>query len=266
MYKQKLTLDPKLAEICEATLTVCDAEPLQQETLEKAANFKVLGCSKLSEQEMNAHKLMRVAAPLATGQKDVAVTELKCVSVEGNVLPAEFQMHYVFHVANYSNEAIASVPVTIYFNTPDHALVEQGTTTVKNIPAGHYQALEFTFPGVVAGQWKMSMEANKPRAFEESNYANNLLSRTFTYVNKAELIAESVSAVDDDPKFDADGHQILYYDVPTALEFVLSNVSAIDAKNVLVQVPAAFEDMTGAHPAKLAETRMDVPGHIQEEH
>ncbi len=263
MYKQKLTLDPKLAEICEATLTVCDAEPLQQETLEKAANFKVLGCSKLSEQEMNAHKLMRVAAPLATGQKDVAVTELKCVSVEGNVLPAEFQMHYVFHVANYSNEAIASVPVTIYFNTPDHALVEQGTTTVKNIPAGHYQALEFTFPGVVAGQWKMSMEANKPRAFEESNYANNLLSRTFTYVNKAELIAESVSAVDDDPKFDADGHQILYYDVPTALEFVLSNVSAIDAKNVLVQVPAAFEDMTGAHPAKLAETRMDVPAHTR---
>lgn len=49
MYKQKLTLDPKLAEICEATLTVCDAEPLQQETLEKAANFKVLGCAKLPE-------------------------------------------------------------------------------------------------------------------------------------------------------------------------------------------------------------------------
>ena len=82
-------------------------------------------------------------------------------------------------------------------------------------------------------------------------------------MNKAELIAESVSAVDDDPKLDADGHQILYYDVPTALEFVLSNVSAIDAKNVLVQVPAAFEDMTGAHPAKLAETRMDVPAHTR---
>ena len=263
MYKQKLTLDPKLAEICEATLTVCDAEPLQQETLEKAANFKVLGCSKLSEQEMNTHKLMRAATPLATGQKDVAVTELKCISVEGTVLPAEFQMHYVFHVANYSNEAIASVPVTIYFNTPDHALVEQGTTTVKNIPAGHYQALEFTFPGVVAGQWKMSMEANKPRAFEESNYANNLLSRTFTYVNKAELMAESVSALDSEPKYDSEGHQILYYDVPTTLEFVLSNVSAIDAKNVLVQVPAAFEDATGAHPAKLAETRMDVPAHTR---
>lgn len=263
MYKQKLTLDPKLAEICEATITVCDVEPLQQETLEKAANFKVLGCSKLSEQEMNTHKLMRAAAPLATGQKDVAVTELKCISVEGNVLPAEFQMHYVFHVANYSNEEIASVPVTIYFNTPDHALVEQGTTTVTNIPAGHYQALEFTFPGVVAGQWKMSMEANKPRAFEESNYENNLLSRIFTYVNKTELIAESVSAVDDDPKFDADGHQMLYYDIPTTLEFVLSNVSAIDASNVLVQVPAAFEDATGAYPAKLAETRMDVPAHTR---
>ena len=66
MYKQKLTLDPKLAGICEATLTVCDAEPLQQETLEKAANFKVLGCSKLSDQKMKAHKLMRAAAPLAT--------------------------------------------------------------------------------------------------------------------------------------------------------------------------------------------------------
>lgn len=172
-------------------------------------------------------------------------------------------MHYEFHVANYSDEAIASVPVSIYFNTPDHALVEQGTTTVTNIPAGHYQALEFTFPGVVAGQWKMSMEANKPRAFEESNYENNLLSRIFTYVDKTELIAESVSAVDDDPKFDADGYQMLYYDIPTTLEFVLSNVSAIDASNVLVQVPAAFEDETGAYPAKLAETRMDVPAHTR---
>lgn len=263
MYKQKLTLDPKLAEICEASLMIYGEEPLQEATADKAANFKVLGCSKLSEQQMSAHKLVRAAASLAAGQKDVAVTELKCVSVEGNVLPAEFQMHYVFHVANYSNEAIASVPVTIYFNTPDHALVEQGTTTVKNIPAGHYQALEFTFPGVVAGQWKMSLEANKPRAFEESNYANNLLSRTFTYVNKAELIAESVSVVDDSPKFDAEGHQILYYDVPTTLEFVLSNVSAIDAQNVLVQVPAVFQDATGTYAAKLAETRMDVPAHTR---
>ena len=66
MYKQKLTLNPKLAGICEATLTIYDLEPLQQETSEKAGNLKVLGCSKLSDQEMKAHKLMRAAAPLAT--------------------------------------------------------------------------------------------------------------------------------------------------------------------------------------------------------
>ena len=263
MYKQKLTLNPKLAEICEATLTTYDAEPLQTVTTKKSSNFKVLDSAKLSEEELNAHNLMRAAAPLPAGQKDVAVTELKCISVKGTVLPAEFQMHYVFHVANYSDETIASVPVTIYFNTPDHSLVEQGTTTVTNIPARHYQALEFTFPGVAAGHWMMSMEANNPRAFEEINYNNNLLSKTFTYVNKAELIAESVSAVADNPKFDADGHQILYYDVPTTLEFMLSNVGATNANNVLVQVPAAFEDATGAHSAKLAETRMDIPAHTR---
>ena len=66
MYPQKLTLDPKLAGICEATLTTYDPEPLQQETSEKAGNFKVLGCSKLSDQEMKAHKLMRAAVPMAT--------------------------------------------------------------------------------------------------------------------------------------------------------------------------------------------------------
>ena len=66
MYKQKLTLDPKLAGICEASLTIYDPEPLQQETSEKAGNLKVLGCSKLSDQEMKAHKLMCAAAPLAS--------------------------------------------------------------------------------------------------------------------------------------------------------------------------------------------------------
>ena len=259
MYKQKLTLDPKLAEICEATLTVCDAEALQQETLEKAANFEVLGCSKLSEQEMSAHKLMRVAVPLATGERDVAITEIKCISIDGDTLPAEFQLNYEFHVANYSDEAIASVPVTIYFNTPDHALVEQGTTTITNIPAGHYQALEFTFPPVQAGNWVMSLEANKPRAFVESDYNNNLLSKTFTYVNQAELEAVSVSC--DDAIDGSDGEKYLIPDEEVSLMFQMNNIGSATASNVLVQIPAAFQDDTGAYGTILAESRMDIPAH-----
>ena len=259
MYKQKLTLDPKLAEICGATLTVRDAEALQQETLEKAANFKVLGCSKLSEQEMSAHKLMRVAVPLATGERDVAITEIKCISIDGDTLPAEFQLNYEFHVANYSDEAIASVPVTIYFNTPDHALVEQGTTTITNIPAGHYQALEFTFPPVQAGNWVMSLEANKPRAFVESNYNYNLLSKTFTYVNQAELEAVSVSC--DDAIDGSDGEKYLIPDEEVSLMFQMNNIGSATASNVLVQIPAAFQDDTGAYGTILAESRMDIPAH-----
>ena len=102
-------------------------------------------------------------------------------------------MHYEFHVANYSDEAIDYLPITIYFNTPDHALVEQDTTTITGIPAGWYQALEFTFPGVVAGQWMMTLEANKSREIVESNYENNKLSKIFTYINQPELVAESIA-------------------------------------------------------------------------
>ena len=239
MYKQKLTLDPKLAGICEATLTIYDPEPLQQETSEKAGNFKVLGCSKLSDQEMKAHKLMRAAAPLAAGQKDVAVTELKCISVEGDVLPAEFQMHYEFHVANYSDEAITSVPVTIYFNTPDHTLVEQGTTTITGIPAGWYQALEFTFPGVVAGQWMMTLEANKSREIVESNYENNKLSKIFTYINQPELVAESIAEVN--------GRTDFPLNESTEFEFVLSNLGPVDAEHVPIDFPVTFIDNSGRY-------------------
>lgn len=239
MYKQKLTLDPKLAGICEATLTIYDPEPLQQETSEKAGNFKVLGCSKLSDQEMKAHKLMRAAAPLAAGQKDVAVTELKCISVEGDVLPAEFQMHYEFHVANYSDEAIDYLPITIYFNTPDHALVEQDTTTITGIPAGWYQALEFTFPGVVAGQWMMTLEANKSREIVESNYENNKLSKIFTYINQPELVAESIAEVN--------GRTDFPLNESTEFEFVLSNLGPVDAEHVPIDFPVTFIDNSGRY-------------------
>ena len=239
MYKQKLTLDPKLAGICEATLTIYDPEPLQQETSEKAGNFKVLGCSKLSDQEMKAHKLMRAAAPLAAGQKDVAVTELKCISVEGDVLPAEFQMHYEFHVANYSDEAIDYLPITIYFNTPDHALVEQDTTTITGIPAGWYQALEFTFPGVVAGQWMMTLEANKSREIVERNYENNKFSKIFTYINQPELVAESISEVN--------GRTDFPLNESTEFEFVLSNLGPVDAEHVPIDFPVTFIDNSGRY-------------------
>lgn len=239
MYKQKLTLDPKLAGICEATLTIYDPELLQQETSEKAGNFKVLGCSKLSDQEMKAHKLMRAAAPLAAGQKDVAVTELKCISVEGDVLPAEFQMHYEFHVANYSDEAIDYLPITIYFNTPDHALVEQDTTTITGIPAGWYQALEFTFPGVVAGQWMMTLEANKSREIVESNYENNKLSKIFTYINQPELVAESIAEVN--------GRTDFPLNESTEFEFVLSNLGPVDAEHVPIDFPVTFIDNSGRY-------------------
>lgn len=239
MYKQKLTLDPKLAGICEATLTIYDPEPLQQETSEKAGNFKVLGCSKISDQEMKAHKLMRAAAPLAAGQKDVAVTELKCISVEGDVLPAEFQMHYEFHVANYSDEAIDYLPITIYFNTPDHALVEQDTTTITGIPAGWYQALEFTFPGVVAGQWMMTLEANKSREIVERNYENNKFSKIFTYINQPELVAESISEVN--------GRTDFPLNESTEFEFVLSNLGPVDAEHVPIDFPVTFIDNSGRY-------------------
>ena len=173
------------------------------------------------------------------GQKDVAVTELKCISVEGDVLPAEFQMHYEFHVANYSDEAIDYLPITIYFNTPDHALVEQDTTTVTGIPAGWYQALEFTFPGVVAGQWMMTLEANKSREIVESNYENNKLSKIFTYINQPELVAESIAEVN--------GRTDFPLNESTEFEFVLSNLGPVDAEHVPIDFPVTFIDNSGRY-------------------
>ena len=263
MYKQKLTLDPKLSEVCEATLTVYDPEPLNEEAATEAVNFTVVGSGVISAEEKAAHQKMRAVAPLAAGEKDVAITSLECVSIDGDVLPAEFQMTYEFHIANFSDEAIASVPVTIYFNTPNSDLVAQGTTTVSNIPAGHYQALQFAFPGVVAGAWMMSLEANQPRAFEESNYSNNLLSKTFTYVNRTELVAEEVSVVTDDPVYDSSGRPIIFYDTPTTLDFCVSNISPISVNSVLLQVPAAFQDSTGAYSTMLTEGKIDMPANTR---
>lgn len=56
MYKQKLTLDPKLSEVCEATLTVYDPEPLNEEAATEAVNFTVVGSGVISTEEKQRTK------------------------------------------------------------------------------------------------------------------------------------------------------------------------------------------------------------------
>lgn len=52
----------------------------------------------------------------ATDKTDAGIIDIECVSVKGNILPAEFGIVYSFQVANFSDTDIAQVPVTIYFN------------------------------------------------------------------------------------------------------------------------------------------------------
>lgn len=263
MYTQELTLNSKLAEICKGTLTVFDSEPIPEVRVGEAKSFKMVGEEKLSEQEMVTHKKMRTVASVAANSLDVGITKIECVSVKGDILPAEFVLTYRFHLANFSDVDVAQVPVTIYFNLKGNSLVKQGSTTVSNIKAGHYQLVEFKFPAVEAGSWVMTLEANQPRAFAETNYKNNALSKNFVYTNQAELVAESISVVDANPKFDADGHQILFYDMKTTFEFTVSNIGSSPANGVLLQVPAAFQDATGAYPAMLSQGKMDLPAHTR---
>ena len=82
-------------------------------------------------------------------------------------------------------------------------------------------------------------------------------------MNKAELVAEEVSAITDDPAYDSSGRPIIYYDVPTTLDFCVSNISAISASNVLLQVPAAFQDSTGAYSTMLTEGKIDMPANTR---
>ena len=43
-----------------------------------------------------------MAAFSATDETDVGIIDIECVSVKGNILPAEFGMVYSFQVANFS--------------------------------------------------------------------------------------------------------------------------------------------------------------------
>ncbi len=242
--------------ICKAEWTVLDAQPIPNgREIQKAGQFKTVGSGVISEEEKRERR--------AAGALDVGVTKVECVSVSGDTLPAEFALTYRFHLANFSETDLDKVPVTIYFNTPDHAPVEQGRTTVTGIKAGHYQLVQFTFPPVKAGKWTMTLEANQPRAFEESNYANNACAKTFSYVNRAELVADKVKALADNPQYDSDGNQILFYDMETVLEFTMSNIGSQAANGVLLQVPAAFQDAIGSYSSMLTEGKMDLPAHTQ---
>ena len=214
-------------------------------------------CGKISEEQTKEHRAMVAFA--ATDKTDVGIIDIECVSVKGNILPAEFGMVYSFQVANFSDTDIAQVPVTIYFNPQGSSLVEQGTTTITDIPAGHYQLLQFSFPPVEAGNWVMTLEANKSRIFEETTYDNNVLSRSFVYTDQAELVAVSVE--DTQPMVNDDGDKYFPLDVERTLEFTINNIGSADANSLLVQVPASFEEDTGAYGTTLAETRMNLPAH-----
>lgn len=134
MYKQKLTLDPKCTAVREAVLTVFDEKPLGSD-IRQPEGFEVVECGKISEEQVKERRAM--AAFSATDKIDVGIIDIECVSVKGNILPAEFGIVYSFQVANFSDTDIAQVPVTIYFNPQGSPLVEQGSTTITDIPAGH---------------------------------------------------------------------------------------------------------------------------------
>lgn len=92
-------------------------------------------CGKISEEQTKERRAM--VAFSATDKTDAGIIDIECVSVKGNILPAEFGIVYSFQVANFSDTDIAQVPVTIYFNPQGSPLVEQGSTTITDIPAGH---------------------------------------------------------------------------------------------------------------------------------
>ena len=134
MQKQKLTLDPKCTAVREAVLTVFDEKPLGGD-IRQSEGFEVVECGKISEEQVKERRAM--VAFSATDKTDAGIIDIECVSVKGNILPAEFGIVYSFQVANFSDTDIAQVPVTIYFNPQGSPLVEQGSTTITDIPAGH---------------------------------------------------------------------------------------------------------------------------------
>ena len=102
MYKQKLTLDPKCTAVREAVLTVFDEKPLGGD-IRQSEGFEVVECGKISEEQTKEHRAMVAFA--ATDKTDVGIIDIECVSVKGNILPAEFGMVYSFQVANFSGHS-----------------------------------------------------------------------------------------------------------------------------------------------------------------
>ena len=90
----------------------------------------------------------------------------------------------------------------------------------------------------------MSMEANQPREFEESDYTNNLLSKTFTYINQPELVAESIGEVNGRTEFSSNES--------TEFEFVISNLGPVDAEHVPIDFPVTFIDNSGEYSTIMA--------------
>ena len=109
MVRQKCTVDPKCSAVKEVFLTVSQPEPLENNTRNKEG-FQVVKTGKLSDRQRKARSTK------AGTQANVGIIDIECVSVKGNILPAEFAMTYSFQLANFSDKDLAQVPVTIYRN------------------------------------------------------------------------------------------------------------------------------------------------------
>lgn len=244
--RKKLELDANLRELCTVSYELFDPEPIA-ETAESQTSgnpivFTTAERGVLSKEEVSRQISRANGRSLAAAGLDVAITRIECANFQDSqVLPAAFQMTYRFRVANFSETAIPEVGVTLYFNPAGSGLVEQGVTTVRNIPARMYQWLEFTFPPVEAGSWVMTMEANKNRAFAETNYANNTASQTFQYQDRYELIAESLQ--------EEGGRTTLPLNTDITFTFDILNVGSQTADSVPVDFPAIFTTENGKSAA-----------------
>lgn len=236
---KKMELSSNLKDICSVSYELFDPEPIANQM--KAGDpiqFTSIESGALSTEEIQQQVSKCDGISLAAAGLDVAITKIECISFEGSlVLPAQFAMQYQFRVANYSDVKITEVPVTLYFNPVGSSLVQQGVTTVRNIPARTYQKLSFTFPPVEAGNWVMTMEANKNRGFTETNYTNNTLSQTFRYENRYELKAESIREVNN--------RTTLPLNTDITFEFVILNAGPQTATSIPIDFPAYFTPQNG---------------------
>lgn len=234
-----MELSSNLKDICSVSYELFDPEPIANQM--KAGDpiqFTSIESGALSTEEIQQQVSKCDGISLAAAGLDVAITKIECISFEGSlVLPAQFAMQYQFRVANYSDVKITEVPVTLYFNPVGSSLVQQGVTTVRNIPARTYQKLSFTFPPVEAGNWVMTMEANKNRGFTETNYTNNTLSQTFRYENRYELKAESIREVNN--------RTTLPLNTDITFEFVILNAGPQTATSIPIDFPAYFTPQNG---------------------